>query len=200
MDSKRVVVNTLSGIGLGFLTGLLLGLAVHQVVGAFLSVIAALLASYFGLSQKSENSDQSDTVRIAAFGLACSGAVLVGITIRTHELLSPSISDQILALTNAQYSAAEARSLVAFKNLGIVPKDTTIAQPAVSSLSSGLFGVQDSSECTHLSAARFSTVQTRLDAMRNAGGLWQELAGSLQGVAAEKATQVVEASYRLKCG
>jgi hypothetical protein len=199
--SKRTGIDVISGAGLGFLTGLLLGLSVHEVVGSFLSVAAALLASFFGLSQKSEEFASGHTARIAAFGLTCSGAVLIGIAIRSHELLSPSVSDQIQMFTKAEYSATDARALVAFKILGVVPKGTTIAQPAgLSSLTTGLFAAEDSGECGHLGAARFTSFAARLDAMRNAGSSWKDLADSLGSVPAPQATAILDASYKLKCG
>lgn len=197
MIAKRSWIDAVAGGGLGFLTGLVLGLSVHQVVGAFVAALAATLASFFGLSNKAGPTDFGHTVRVASFGVTCSCAVLLGIVIRTYELLAPSIADQVRTLTEAHYSPEEARTLIAFKTLGLVPKGATAVQPPGPAI--GLFSGPDAS-CARLSGSRFDTVPARLGAMRNAGDAWSNLANALADLPSDRGGAAIEAAYKLVCG
>ena len=59
-------------------------------------------------------------IRLGGFGVACAAVVLLGVGIRTHNWLSPSIAKQVSEVQNAGYSGAEARRWVAYKNVGAI--------------------------------------------------------------------------------
>jgi hypothetical protein len=68
-------------------------------------------------------------LRIASFGFACPLAVLLGLGIRSHSWLAPSIDDQIKEWTHAGYSQEQARNFVAFRQLGLVPQGFKATDP-----------------------------------------------------------------------
>ncbi|UPG72699.1 hypothetical protein MVG78_00405 [Roseomonas gilardii subsp. gilardii] len=116
----------LAGAGLGCLMGLMLGLAATPVVASALAALTALLAAFFGLVKAEDSPDRA--LRIGSFGAACSLALLLGLGLRTHDLLSPSIRAEVRQWTDAGFEEKEARAMVAFQRLGIAPPDS--AKPA----------------------------------------------------------------------
>lgn len=88
-----------SGIGLGMLVGLIIGLSVSHIVGIVLGALTSLLASFFGLTAVKEDVQSnvklhSRPMTIIYFSLSTFAFILIGIYLRTHNVLSPSIKEQ----------------------------------------------------------------------------------------------------------
>jgi hypothetical protein len=89
-----------SGLGLGLLVGIIIGLSVTHVVGIILGALTSLLATFFGLTA-SKDGDQSKQSKfntkpltIFCFGLSTACFILIGIYLRTHNSLGPSLKQQ----------------------------------------------------------------------------------------------------------
>jgi hypothetical protein len=193
----------LAGVGLGFAVGILVGMSTSPVVAIVVSSLAAVLATFFGLSAPSN--DATRVLRIASFGFACPVAVILGLGVRSHNWLGPSVEQQIKDWTNAGYTVQQARAFVAFRQLGLVPEGQKTAAVPKSSVDSGLFSAPDSTndpvvaECGRLVSSRFPTANERLDAMKRAGGVWKTLGDSIVNPNSAQSAAVIEAAYRLAC-
>jgi hypothetical protein len=187
-----------AGVGLGAAVGILVGMSTAPVVAIVVSSLVALVATFFGLS--SQTTEGTKVLRIASFGLACPIAVFIGLGARSHGWLTPSIQHQIADWTNAGYSPAEARSFVAFRELGLIPEGQKTAEPQQPlGVRGGLPNETRQTECDHLVASRFASEADRIDAMRKAGGTWKVLADSLGDFDRSRRTAVVNAAYGLAC-
>lgn len=143
--SKRnaALIQIFSGIGMGLLVGIIVGLSVSEVVSIILGALAALLAAFLGVQDhQSSKTEQVDTtvinksimtgLRAGSFGISCVVAILFGIFLRTHNVLSveTSLKEQINVWTEAGYDTTEARQYVVYENLGILPKTMQITTNA----------------------------------------------------------------------
>jgi hypothetical protein len=128
----------LAGAGLGLVVGLLMGLSTASVVGGVVAALAAALAAFLGLSP---NITSDRTVRVGAFGLACSIGVIAGLSIRTGSAgLSPTVRADVEAWSQAGFPPEEAREMVAYQRLGVHPKSREVSpKPAPSAESPVLF-------------------------------------------------------------
>jgi hypothetical protein len=191
----------LAGAGLGFALGMFVGMSTASVVAIMVTSLAALLAAFFGLSAGA--TDSAKILRIAAFAVACPIAVIAGVSIRVHDWLEPSLKQQISEWTGAGYTADQARSLVVFRQLGLIPEGQKAVDPPKSR--TGLFASTSESssavlaECSRLSARRLPKPEERISAMRDAGGAWKTLADAVDKSDAEHRGAVLEAAYGLVC-
>src|ERR1700741_2864708 len=105
-----------AGVGLGLLVGVL-GLSSSPVVSVVVGALAAGMVTLLGFARSSKDGDSSyaegSVIRLGGFGVACAAAVLLGVAIRTHSWLSPSIAKQVSEVQRAGYSGATAVSKMA---------------------------------------------------------------------------------------
>ncbi len=96
-----VWISIFSSVGAGLLIGYLVGMAVSEVVGIFVGGLATGLAALLGLSDR--NFTMAKGVRIGTFCFSAIAGALIGTTIRTHQLLSPQVSEPTLADVKQEY-------------------------------------------------------------------------------------------------
>lgn len=116
-----------SSVGIGLLIGILLGLSSSPVVGLVVGAVAALLTSLIGAGlPRSENGQATAEtfslhqqkligIRAGVFGLTCVLGIIAGISMRTHNVLSPSeptLKERLEELTGLGFSGPEARALL----------------------------------------------------------------------------------------
>ncbi len=160
-----------SSVGIGSLIGILLGLSSSPVVGLVVGSITALLASLIGL--KTPATDDSDSqvltssqlklagIRTGSFGLACVLGIVVGIYMRTHNVLSPvepTLEVQFNELTQIGFSPKEARDLLVIKRFG--NKSTANkgeSSAATQSLEKTVLFATDSALCEQIAVDRFES-------------------------------------------
>lgn len=121
-----------AGTGLGILLGLLVGLSASPVVSTVVAALSAGLIALLGFSKTTGEHtksvlDHGSMWRLGSFGFACAIGVLLGLLVRTNNILTPAISKQISQLTEAGYSPIEARQWVARRNFGGEPSSETSA-------------------------------------------------------------------------
>lgn len=104
-DTRRtggdIVVDVMSGTGLGLLLGMVVGLSTSPVVGIVVGALTSLLAVFLGL-QGGEDSKvaalarvQLNGVRIGCFGLAAVLGVLLGLYVRINNPLAEAPEHQL---------------------------------------------------------------------------------------------------------
>ena len=90
-----MLVSIYSGMGIGAMIGLLMGLAAPQsadaksIVAIFIGAVGVGLAALLGLNDR--NFSTAKGLRIGSFGLAVAVSALTGIYVRDNNLLSPGI-------------------------------------------------------------------------------------------------------------
>ena len=108
-ESQRgiIITQVFSGVGMGLLVGIIVGLSVSPVVKTILGALAGLLAAFLGLQDSFYSKQQEEdatkvydrikmsSIRAGSFGLACAVGILFGVFVRTHDLLTITIKDQV---------------------------------------------------------------------------------------------------------
>lgn len=195
-----------AGAGLGLLVGILVGLSASPVVSVILGSIAAGLVTLLGFVSKEDTAaGQGSVVRLGSFGVACAIAVVVGIFVRTHNVASPSISQQVEEIRKAGYSAEEARRWVAYRNLGAnldagppgeKPRETVSVAPAASSV---LFSGTESGDCRHFDTTQYKNAAEQINALRLAGGRYAEYADKIASMDANQQKTALDGLRLLFC-
>ncbi|MFC1560543.1 hypothetical protein ACFL3W_01210 [Pseudomonadota bacterium] len=141
---------------MGLLLGLIMGLSVSPTTKIVLGVIAAGLGTFLGFDKSAfKGSSASDNqpdrssflreLRVGSFGFAVVAGILLGMTIRTNELLSPTIVESVEKWTEAGYHPTVARQFVALERLRIDPKSGEVREMtnADKARIAALFGSQE---------------------------------------------------------
>jgi hypothetical protein len=187
-ESQRgiIITQVFSGVGMGLLVGIIVGLSVSPVVKTILGALAGLLAAFLGLQDSFYSKQQEEdatkvydrikmsSIRAGSFGLACAVGILFGVFVRTHDLLTITIKDQVQRWVDAGYNDDYARALVVYQKFKILPDsgkfkiDTRVAEAGetIDPASGFLFSKQDMQNyCRDLSLDKYKgNVETRLEA------------------------------------
>lgn len=115
--------NLISGLALGGLVGLLIGLSVSEVVGAVLGALTSLLLVFFGLKDGSSVNNLSKSL-ISAFCTGCIIFLIIGITLRTRGLLSPSVGFYQKELADLHLDTNKVKEIILLKKYGITYDET----------------------------------------------------------------------------
>jgi hypothetical protein len=213
---EKTVGQLFAGMGLGLLVGILVGLSSSPVVSVVVGAIAAGMVTLLGFTRPAKEGESSyaegSTVRLGGFGVACAVAVLLGLFIRTHNWLSPSIADQVAEVQKAGFSSEEARRWVAYKNVGAILESRSTRgsgggmdapAPAVrgaeSLAGSVLFAGADSGECQHFDTGRYKDVSEHLYSLRQLVGKYAEYAEKISTLDATQQKAVLESLRLLYC-
>ncbi len=128
---KRATV--LSGIGMGLLLGLIMGLSASEVVKVVMAALTALLGVFFGFEKRSFSGMQKEeyekdknetlltSLRAGWFGLAVVAGILFGMWIRTNEVFTIPVEKSVQQWIDAGVDSAYARKLVIYERLNIDP-------------------------------------------------------------------------------
>jgi hypothetical protein len=188
---------------MGLLVGFLIGLSITPVVGSVIAALTALLGAFLGLTDRltasSEHGDGKPW-RVAAFGLACSVGVVLGITVRANNLLVSSPKARVAAWTDAGFSGDRARELVTYSEFGLRPSNATAEDDkrGVGPQSGVLFGASEA-DCTQLRREAYGTNADRHRAFTIFGGQWKTLADSVESLPTQARAEALEAAWQLAC-
>jgi hypothetical protein len=200
-----------AGVGLGLLVGVLVGLSSSPVVSVVIGALASGMVTLLGFVQVKDESAaraEGSVVRLGGFGVACTAAILLGLYVRTHNLASPSIADQVAEVQKAGYSGEQARRWVAYKNVGAVLDPgsasesnghATPARGTEAVAGSVLFSGEDSGECQHFDTGRYKDVSEHLYSLRQSGGKYAEYADRISTLDPGKQKAVLESLRLLAC-
>jgi hypothetical protein len=128
VNTTSRLTDVIAGASLGALMGVLVGLSASPVVSSVVTGLAALLAGFFGLSEKlTKGLPEAAGRRIAAFGLAAVLAAALGVLTRTHDWLAPSVSSQRASLAEIGINdPKEQNEMLRFVRFGVIPAGTSV--------------------------------------------------------------------------
>jgi hypothetical protein len=221
-DGRQAIhfLDLFAGLGIGLLVGVILGLSLSAVVGTVIGALTALLAAFLGLSDKplaksgegaeAPTSLRRRDARIGAFGIACTLGVLLGLFLRTHDLLALPMKDRVQRWIDAGYEPRQARQLVTFEETGLVPEgwaggtesdggDPGVPATRAAARVTALYGAE-ARACTDLDPRRFADTAELLYAWQLERGAWEELAREIADtVPAGERGALAEAAWKLAC-
>jgi hypothetical protein len=178
-----------AGIGLGLLVGTIIGLSIAQVTGIILAALTSILAAFFGFKE-SKDAGSGNQIIIGTFGFTCLLAIVLGVYLRTHNTFSPSLSQDIQAYKNANFSNEEIKKIILFKELGIVPQGYTFskeAKEAGRATQSVLMAGEGSLPLLCESITKESTLDEIKKAYDNSGGKYQDMEHELSTIISDTA-------------
>jgi hypothetical protein len=198
------------GSTIGLLIGLLVGLSVSDVVAAVISGLVALLAALLGFRSELHQQSTADNSaihtgpsvwRASGFALIGSAALLIGLVIRTHNLLGRTPTELVDSWTKAGYSTEVARELVAYQMLGVTGErlHPSTQNRVATAAGSYLFSEEALSECSDLSASRYADARQRANAFVITGGKWKSVGNSVRDLEPSRQAEILEAAWTLAC-
>jgi hypothetical protein len=201
-----------AGVGLGLLVGVLVGLSSSPVVAVVVGALASGMVTLLGFVRSAKDGEPSysegSVFRLGGFGVACAAAVLLGLSVRTHNWVSPSIAQQVSEVHKAGYSDQEARRWVAYKNVGAILESGSSSgssspstpvhgsEPVAGSV---LFSGADSGECQHFDTSRYKNAPEHLYSLRQLGGKYAGYAEKISTLDATQQKTVLESLRLLFC-
>lgn len=105
------------GGGIGLLFGVIMGTTVTPVIGVMLGALTTVLAGILGLNDGNFNNTKS--ARIGAFGLLCVAGAYMGLYVRSHNLLAPSLTELKQNYLNAGFTEEQALNFMVIKEFGM---------------------------------------------------------------------------------
>jgi hypothetical protein len=125
-----MLAGVLGGLSLGAFLGFLIGLSTTPVVSIVITGVVALLAAFFGLSEKLGIATSTEgSSRLVAFGIAATLCMFGGMHLRTNQTLMPSIDSQREDLRKIGYAdnTKAQTEMLAYLRYGLLPTGATAA-------------------------------------------------------------------------
>ncbi|WP_343851873.1 hypothetical protein [Algoriphagus jejuensis] len=172
-----------AGVFLGLLIGFMVGLSMSNVTGLILGALTSLLAAFFGFKENSQSA-RGNQVLIGTFSLSCLIAVFFGIYMRTQNVLSPSLNEEVKVYQELGFSTDEIKKIVLLEKTGLVPKDFEFNKDAKSFLGETVLMASSSNEvlllCNNITDS--STLMEIKELYMNAGLKYQGFLEDLESV------------------
>lgn len=204
-----LALELIAGGAIGLLVGLLTGLSASPVVGSVLAGILSLLGALFGLVPLEGvglRLPRRSATRVAAFGLAAAGAVLLGLFIRANDVLTidpdpDDVARRIAAYEKAGLAPSDARAIVMVKAFGLQPAGagqdgTASLQPPRQSV---LFGGETPERCGRIDRIAEDNLAERLALLNGFGGDWAELAARVETKPEAEQAAALRATLAVLC-
>jgi hypothetical protein len=123
MSKLRELLELGAGAAIGLLVGLIAGLSISPVTSTILGALSTGLLVLLGFKESQETTySASHAFRVLGFGLFCSLALIAGISLRTHQVLSPSLARQKQQLTDiGVFTPGEIDRILLSTNFGLAP-------------------------------------------------------------------------------
>lgn len=124
LSRNDAVLHGITGCGLGALVGLLLGLSVSPVVATVAAALVAAIAAWSAQPPTQANADPNQVAhdariaswRLAGFAWGCIVALILGIGLRTYQVLGPSAASRQQTWQTMGYSEDQARDMAALQS------------------------------------------------------------------------------------
>jgi hypothetical protein len=166
-----------AGFSMGALIGVIIGLSIAQVTGIVLGAFTSLLAAFFGLKEDGR-SEPGNRMIIGTFCISCLLSIFLGLYVRTHDLLSPSIPSEVDAYAKTGlFNRQEMKQIILYKELGIVSKDVKVDNKKNSYQSSVLMSGSDGT--LHLCIPPGSSLDDVKNAFIQSGPSFSEIANKI---------------------
>jgi hypothetical protein len=210
----------LSGLGIGLLLGIVVGLSTTPVVAVVVGALTSLLAALLGLGgtpadpAKPSLMDkvQLNGLRIGSFGLAAVAGVFVGLYVRINNPLAESPKAQ-LARWEAAFpdNPALARQMMIYERHRLVPATLKLDKDFGTTVTTGagpdthsavLFGnLQGKALCRDLAPAEYGNDTPKLlRAWGDFGPPLSEFATSVRALPADQQAPALAGAHTLLCG
>jgi hypothetical protein len=179
------------------------------VVGSVLAGLLSLLGALFGLVPLEGiglRLPRRSSTRVAAFGLAAAGAVLLGIFIRANDVLTidpdpREVARLIAAYETAGLAPSDARAIVLVKAFGLQPAGA--GQDGASGVQaprqSVLFGSETPQRCDRIERIAADNLAERLALLKGFGGDWAELAARVETRPATEQAAALDTTLAVLC-
>lgn len=213
MAKSRTVLHFGAGAGVGTLLGLIMGLSATPVVSAVLGAIAAGLLGLLGVgphlsAHETEGSSPLPVLRILGFGSFCSIFLLIGILLRTHDVLAPSLFSQERALRSSHaLTDSDVRRILLLKAFGLTEQigersaGNLQAAPSksVAADSAGVLFGSSQEVCTVLRRDQYNSVSSYLQSLDVHGGAYSQLAKAISRASPQDQEQIASSLSELLC-
>lgn len=114
--------DTFAGVAIGASVGLMVGLSVSPITGMVVTTLLSVLVAYLGLGgQAGPLTSGIASTRVVGFCLGLAPALLLSLTLRTHDGLSPSPRDLVERWKEAGFSQTQAMDLAVLERFGSIP-------------------------------------------------------------------------------
>ncbi|MDK2593783.1 hypothetical protein [Pseudoalteromonas obscura] len=155
MENKvNLKVAVFGGAGIGLLFGVVMGTSVTPTVSILLGTLTTILGAILGLNDRYFN--DAKAARIGAFGIACVIGAYIGIYVRSHNLLAPSLVELKAQYVSAGYTEQQALQLLTLKEFGM-RLDSTYAGDETSAKSEFSFSEQAANIANQHNSLLFSS-------------------------------------------
>jgi len=203
----------IAGAGIGMLVGIATSFSSAPVTAVVVGAISAGLLVLLGFQKgdaSAENAAPTDAgavARVAAFGIACSVALVAGLVVRTHDLLAPTPAQTQQKWKDAGFTDEQARQIALYEKSGLTLNKGTGKEgdfAANRSTSAGtestlLFATRSGSPCPYFDKNNYATTGDMLQAMELQGGALQKFAVSTEKLSAGERDDVVNSVGGLLC-
>lgn len=110
------------GAGIGLLFGVIMGTSITPTVATMFGTLTTLLAAILGLNDS--HFSNAKAVRVGSFGFACVIGAYMGMFVRTHHILSPSLIVLKEKYIAVGFSEKQALNFIAQKEFGMFIQTT----------------------------------------------------------------------------
>ncbi|MFN8257844.1 MAG: hypothetical protein U0W24_19260 [Bacteroidales bacterium] len=175
-----------SGLGLGLLIGIIIGLSIAEVTGIILGALTSLLAAFFGL-RSTLDGEKGNQLIIGTFSFSCVLSIFLGLFIRTHNLLAPSLTSQIKEYKLASFDSNEIKKIILLKEFGLVPEGSSFSKEAKQSTEKSVLMTSNNQElylCNDIDSN--STLEEIKRAYVNSGSQYADFEIKLSNIITDK--------------
>jgi hypothetical protein len=189
-----------AGAGIGTLLGLIMGLSASPVVSTVLGALSGGLLVLLGLASRPDGAGESKgELRVLGFGFFCSVFLVVGIFLRTHDVLAPSFAAEERTLSaSSTLTKSEIHQILLLKALGLsADKEGTVQSvrgPASPYLFAGRGDV-----CQVLRRDLYSDPAGYLEALQAHGSDFEKLADSIKRLPTQEQDALATSLSNLLC-
>jgi hypothetical protein len=202
-----------AGASIGMLLGLIMGLSASPVVMTVLGALAAGLLGLLGITTRHGKSANGEAptaggLRIFGFGLFCAGFLVIGILLRTHNALAPSLAAQEQELSaSGSLSKSEIHQILLLKAFGLAQgtdkKESAALAPVpgknVAATSASVLFAGQSDVCQVLRRDQYNSLASYLGSLRDHGGEFSNLADAISRAPTSDQEAIATALSKLLC-
>jgi hypothetical protein len=213
MPRYRAALEFAAGASIGMLLGIVMGLSASPVVSTVLGALAAGLLGLLGITARSgkNGNDEGPTtgaLRIFGFGLFCAIFLVIGILLRTHDTLAPSLATQEQDLSSSRLlSKPEVHQILLLKAFGLTqPNDkngsgalTPVAGKNVSATSAAVLFASSAEMCQVMRRDQYDNLSSYLGSLQDHGGEYANLANAISHASSADQEQIASALSKLLC-
>jgi hypothetical protein len=208
--------SAIAGAAVGMLVGIAAGLSSAPVIAVVVGAVSAGLLILLGLKKadpppadpSAASANDHAVARIAAFGIVCTASLLIGVVLRSHDLLAPPAKAVEQTWKDAGFSDEQARQIALYQKVGLRfgtgdGKDGGLVESRPGTAGSGstlLFATRAAEPCTYFNRKNYATTDYMLQAMELQGGDLKNFATAARTIrGSTQRDQVIDAAGALLC-